>query len=67
MKLIINGDEQIFDHPVATIAQLLEQLAVPVARTAIELNGAVVEQHQIETIALQDADHIEIVSFVGGG
>jgi sulfur carrier protein len=67
MKLIINGDEQLFDHPVATIGQLLEQLAVPVARTAIELNGAVVEHHQIEATALKDADRIEIVSFVGGG
>jgi thiamine biosynthesis protein ThiS len=46
---------------------LLEQLAVPVARTAIELNGAVVEHHQIEATALKDADRIEIVSFVGGG
>ena len=67
MKLIINGEERSFEQPVATVAHLLEQLAVPVARTAVELNGTVVEQHQIEATALQDADRIEIVSFVGGG
>lgn len=67
MKLIINGEERSFEQPLATVAHLLEQLAVPVARTAVELNGIVVEQHQIEATALQDADRIEIVSFVGGG
>lgn len=67
MNLIINGEERSFEQPVATVAHLLKHLAVPVARTAVELNGAVVEQHQIEATALQDADRIEIVSFVGGG
>ena len=67
MKLIINGEEHSFEQPVTTVALLLKHLAVPVARTAVELNGAVVEQHQIEATALQDADRIEIVSFVGGG
>jgi len=67
LKLIINGDERTFVQPVTTIAQLLEELAVPVARTAIELNGIVVEQQTVERTALKDADRIEIVSFVGGG
>jgi sulfur carrier protein len=67
MRLVINGDERTFDQPVATIAILLEQLAVPVERTAIELNGSVIEQRQFATTALQDADCLEIVSFVGGG
>ncbi len=67
MKLIINGKEQTFAQPVATVAVLLEQLAVPIERTAVELNNAVIEQVQFEATALQDADHIEIVSFVGGG
>ncbi len=67
MKLIINGEERTFAQPVKTIAHLLEELAVPVARTAIELNGTVVEQQKVEITALQNADRIEIVSFVGGG
>ena len=67
MKLIINGEERSFEQPVSTVEQLLKQLAVPVARTAVELNGTVVAQHQVETTALHDADRIEIVSFVGGG
>jgi len=67
MKLVINGEERTFDQPVTTVALLLEQLAIPAERTAVELNGAVVEQHTIEATALQDADRIEIVSFVGGG
>jgi len=67
MKLVINGEEQIFKQPVETVALLLEKLGVPVSRTAVELNGSPVEQHKLEATALQDADRIEIVSFVGGG
>ena len=67
MKLIINGEERRFEKPVATVARLLEQLEVPVSRTAVELNGAVIAQDQLKATALQDADRIEIVSFVGGG
>jgi len=67
MKLIINGEERTFGQPPATLASLLDQLCVPVARTAVELNGSVVEKHRFEATALREADRIEIVSFVGGG
>jgi thiamine biosynthesis protein ThiS len=67
VNLIINGEERTFAEPVKTLANLLAQLDVPAARTAIELNGAVIKQNQFTATALQDADRIEIVSFVGGG
>ena len=67
MKLIINGEERAFARPVSSVAQLLAQLSVPVERTAVELNGAVIEPNQLATTMLHDADRIEIVSFVGGG
>jgi sulfur carrier protein len=67
MMLVINGKKQTFDPPVETVSVLLEQLKVSAARTAVELNGSVIEQHQFATTSLQDADRLEIVSFVGGG
>jgi len=67
MTLIINGEQRSFEKPVGTIVRLLEELAIPVARTAVELNGAAIEQHRFGETALQDGDRIEIVSFVGGG
>ncbi len=67
MTLTINGEARTFEQPPVTLALLLEQLAVPCARTAIELNGAVIEQHLFAQTGLQDGDRIEIVSFVGGG
>ena len=67
MRLVINGEERSFDQPVETIALLLEQLAVSAARTAVELNGSVIEQDEFSSTALQNADRLEIVSFVGGG
>jgi thiamine biosynthesis protein ThiS len=67
VKLIINGEDRTFAEPVETLANLLAQLDVSAARTAIELNGAVIKQNQFTATALRDADRIEIVSFVGGG
>jgi len=67
MTLIINGEQRSFEKPVDTIARLIEQLDLAATRTAVELNGAVIEQHRFGETALQDGDRIEIVSFVGGG
>jgi thiamine biosynthesis protein ThiS len=67
MKLIINGDGRTLAPPVTSIAALLEQLHIPAARTAVELNGAVVEHRLFGETALRDGDRLEIVSFVGGG
>lgn len=67
MKLIINGEERTLAQPATNLTLLLEQLAVPAARTAVELNGAVVEQNLFAETSLRDGDRVEIVSFVGGG
>jgi len=67
MKLTINGEQRAFEQPVDTIENLLELIDVSCARTAVELNGAVIEQRLFGETALQDGDRLEIVSFVGGG
>ncbi len=67
MKCIINGEERTVAQPAANVALLLERLAVPAGRTAVELNGAVIEQRLFAETAVRDGDRLEIVSFVGGG
>ena len=66
MKVFVNGDEKDFSSPVS-LAGLIEELDLPAARIAIELNREVVRRSDWGSTMLQDDDRIEIVHFVGGG
>jgi thiamine biosynthesis protein ThiS len=46
---------------------LIEELDLPPARIAVELNRDVVRRSDWSTTELRDDDRIEIVHFVGGG
>ena len=67
MKLRINGELTEISHPVATIDDLLDVLSLKKRRVAVELNGHVVDPGRFSAAKLNDADRLEIVSFVGGG
>ena len=62
----MNGDEKEFDSE-NSLAELIEQLDLPAARIAIELNREVVRRSDWGATILKDDDRIEIVHFVGGG
>ena len=66
MKVFINGETREISSEV-NLSELLEQLALPSERIAIELNKEVVRRKDWESIQIKDADKIEIVHFVGGG
>ena len=66
MRVFINGEtKEISGTP--SLAELIDQLDLPAARIAIELNRAVVRRSEWNNTVLQDGDRIEIVHFVGGG
>jgi thiamine biosynthesis protein ThiS len=65
MRVFVNGDEKDFDG--ISLAELIEQLDLPAARIAIELNREVVRRSDWDSTMLKDEDRIEIVHFVGGG
>ncbi len=66
MRVFINGEsKEISGTP--SLAELIEQLDLPAARIAIELNREVVRRSEWSSTILQDGDRIEIVHFVGGG
>ncbi len=50
-----------------TIAEYLEQSAFDIARIAVERNEAFVPKSKFAETILKDGDHLEVVSFVGGG
>jgi thiamine biosynthesis protein ThiS len=66
MRVFVNGDEKDFDVGIS-LAELIEQLDLPAARIAIELNREVVRRSDWDSTMLKDEDRIEIVHFVGGG
>jgi len=65
MKVFVNG--ALREVEISTLAELITELDLPVARIAIELNREVVRRSDWGSTMLKDEDRIEIVHFVGGG
>ena len=66
MRVYVNGESrEIQGNP--SLAELITELDLPVARIAVEVNREVVRRGEWGSRILQDEDKIEIVHFVGGG
>ncbi|HEX5602736.1 MAG TPA: sulfur carrier protein ThiS [Pyrinomonadaceae bacterium] len=65
MKVFVNGELR--EVEISTLAELITELDLPVARIAVELNREVVRRSDWGSTMLKDEDRIEIVHFVGGG
>lgn len=50
-----------------TVEALLDKLALPRMRVAVELNKAVVRKQDWQKTLIADGDTIEIIHLVGGG
>lgn len=66
MTLTINGESRDFTS-VATLSDLIAQLAMKPDRVAVELNRELVPRDRWASTQLSDGDKLEIVHFVGGG
>ncbi len=66
MRVIVNGDEVELTTG-ATLADLLEKLALGSTKVAVELNQAIVPRSQHAQQRLQQGDRVEIVYAIGGG
>jgi sulfur carrier protein len=66
MKLTVNGKPVELPDG-STVTALLSHLAVEPAKVAIERNQDVIPRRTWAEAQLSDGDHIEIVTFVGGG
>lgn len=66
MQVQINGETKSIREN-SSLADLVNELSLPAARIAIELNRQVVRRDAWAATALNENDRIEIVHFVGGG
>ncbi len=67
MKLIINGEDRVFEGPLTLQGLVVEQLGMTTDRVAVELNRDIVSREKWSHTQLGEGDRLEIVHFVGGG
>ena len=51
----------------ATLEEFLHSKGYALTKVAVELNGKIIPRREYASAILQDADILEVVSFVGGG
>ena len=66
MEIILNGEARNVGEG-ATVLSLLRELSLPESRVAVERNRSLVRKAEFGNAALAEGDHLEIVTFVGGG
>jgi thiamine biosynthesis protein ThiS len=66
ISIRVNGDLKTVPSG-ATVAQLLESLALRPGRVAIERNLQILPRSEWTTMRVAEGDRYEIVQFVGGG
>ncbi|MDC0662325.1 sulfur carrier protein ThiS [Marinobacter sp. SS21] len=66
MNIHVNGDAMELAEP-ATIATLLERLALQGKRLAVEVNEEIVPRSQHGDYRLSAGDRVEVVHAIGGG
>lgn len=64
--LTINGEEK-SGYEEASVIQMLEKEGYKKDRIAVEINGCIISKKNYNDTVLHSGDHIEVVSFVGGG
>lgn len=65
MEVTINGTTESIDP--CTIAQLVRQKGLRTDGLVVEHNFTIVKQPRWAETRLADGDHLELLSFVGGG
>lgn len=64
--ITVNGNEISLSLPM-TLSEYLEQNQYKLNQIAVELNGNIIPKSEYASVSLNDGDHLEVVSFVGGG
>lgn len=65
MEIIVNGVTE--SGPPATLAELAARKGLAGKALIIELNGRIIKEEQWASLALNQGDRLELLSFVGGG
>ncbi|NOX20879.1 MAG: sulfur carrier protein ThiS [Nitrospirae bacterium] len=66
MKIKLNGKEYELEREI-TVSDLLKKLDIHPQSVAVEVNLNIIKKQYYDKTFIKDGDHVEIVSFVGGG
>ena len=66
IKIKVNGKITTIVDKI-TLAELINDLKIPIRKVAIELNREIIDKNKISKLKLKKNDIIEIVHFIGGG
>ncbi|HVZ81004.1 MAG TPA: sulfur carrier protein ThiS [bacterium] len=66
MKIILNGEEKLFDDGLSLDA-VIQRLGVRRETVVAEVNRKIVKNEDRPQCRLQDGDQVELIQFVGGG
>lgn len=66
VAIVVNGERRSIPSP-ATLASLLERLALDPRSVVVEHNRQIVRRAQLAETPVAADDQVEIVHFVGGG
>ncbi len=66
MEILLNGEKRKVGAGL-TLAKLLESLEIRTGAVAVEHNEKVIPRRNLDQVALNSGDKVEIVRFVGGG
>ena len=64
--IILNGEETA-DMAGKTLADLLQEKTDMMQNVVVELNGKIMHREELANQTLSENDHVELISFVGGG
>jgi len=64
--IILNG-EQTANMAGKTLAELLQEKTDMMQNVVVELNGKIMHREELANQTLSENDHVELISFVGGG
>lgn len=67
MKVRINGKEELISENSLTLQELIINRGLSPQKVVVEVNLQLIPREEWSRLKLQDNDHIEIISFVGGG
>jgi sulfur carrier protein len=66
VRVRVNGEERVLNSAMS-VADLLEELGLPISRVAVEFNREILPKPGYADTLLREGDRLEIVQFVGGG
>jgi sulfur carrier protein len=65
-KIQLNGRKLKLNSK-CSIATLLKKYKIDIKKTAVELNGKIINRNKYNLVYIKNMDKVEIVHFIGGG